>query len=850
MQFQYPIGGLDQSLAYARQPPNTTPDAVNQRPYDVFENRGRGGTRPGLDRANYTQLGSGNPIRLLNTVNLIGTDNFDFWADSFAGSGLSAVWDAGQFAGTPNIEVINSRTLATVDGTTELGASASTSVLTNPSYTAYRVGIFIVPYEGEHNATYRIHARMDASSPDSETDGIICELVLAAGGIYSGVLKRYVGGVLTSNNFSGGTLSADMPGWFELDISSTTTVKCYWRGAELVSQTGISAAVGQRFGFSMVGTTSADKACVDRFRVQYFRTSKYELIRPIKVASSNGTLYRETYFDVMQAVSTNPTLLSTDRVMCADMNNKLWIADWSEPLASGTNGTNTTTSFDSASYADWTTLGIDTDDHSLHIVSGTQTGANETLAVGMHPITTVASGALTLTTSPGPAATAITFRVLRHPKVYDRATDLITAWTATRYSTGTIAIVAGVVTLTGGTLPTWIEGRSFVVDGKYYAVETRDSDTQATLFDNSVTLSSSNYYISKGSVPIGCRLMAKHGGRIYLAGDPTAPTAWYACAEGDPEDWDFSVVDNDQAAMSGPLSEVGEIGDPIIALCPWHRDLMMFGCRNSLWLLSGNPRVGTIQQVSQKIGVVEAGAWCTGPQNELVFLSRDGLYITNTTCLSCEPTPLSRGILPEELRNLSPNLVNVHMEYSVADRGIEIFITHKNSRDGVSHWWFDLASKTLWKQNIPKTMEPTAICYYSAADAEDDCVLLGCRDGYLRRYRDCAETDEGTEITNYVDMGPFALGAEPGLEGQLQQLQTTLSEESGDVTVSIRVGRSEAEAFTATARWTATISAGTGPIRWPKLQGAYAFIRYTGGSRPFGFERGNTQIVPLPKTVR
>ena len=120
MQFFYPIAGLDASMAYARQPPLTTPDALNQRPFDVFEKRGRGGTRPGLDLAYNVQVGSGNPIRMAAIVHEFSSDNFDFWAESFAGTALSSVWSNGQFSGTPTIEELNKTTCATVTGTTSV----------------------------------------------------------------------------------------------------------------------------------------------------------------------------------------------------------------------------------------------------------------------------------------------------------------------------------------------------------------------------------------------------------------------------------------------------------------------------------------------------------------------------------------------------------------------------------------------------------------------------------------------------------------------------------------------------------------------------------------------------------
>ena len=71
----------------------------------------------------------------------------------------------------------------------------------------------------------------------------------------------------------------------------------------------------------------------------------------------------------------------------------------------------------------------------------------------------------------------------------------VTEMTTTEpYSTGTIEVASGVVTLTGGTFPAWSAQGDFVANSKVYSVATRDSDTQVTLDDTSVTIASGTTY--------------------------------------------------------------------------------------------------------------------------------------------------------------------------------------------------------------------------------------------------------------------------------------------------------------------------------------------------------------------
>ena len=50
LDFYFPIKGKDANWSVINQPPITSSDLENVRPYDVYENRARGGQRPGLKK--------------------------------------------------------------------------------------------------------------------------------------------------------------------------------------------------------------------------------------------------------------------------------------------------------------------------------------------------------------------------------------------------------------------------------------------------------------------------------------------------------------------------------------------------------------------------------------------------------------------------------------------------------------------------------------------------------------------------------------------------------------------------------------------------------------------------------
>lgn len=75
--------------------------------------------------------------------------------------------------------------------------------------------------------------------------------------------------------------------------------------------------------------------------------------------------------------------------------------------------------------------------------------------------------------------------------------------TTAPYATGTIAIAAGVVTLTGGTFPTWAADGVLKVNDRYYSVASRGSGTQITLDSTSVTVTAgASYQLARPEIPL------------------------------------------------------------------------------------------------------------------------------------------------------------------------------------------------------------------------------------------------------------------------------------------------------------------------------------------------------------
>lgn len=75
--------------------------------------------------------------------------------------------------------------------------------------------------------------------------------------------------------------------------------------------------------------------------------------------------------------------------------------------------------------------------------------------------------------------------------------------TTAPYTTGTVTIASGVVTLTGGTFPSWAADGILKVSNSYYSISLRNSGTSLTLDDTSVTVSSATAFsLGRPEIPL------------------------------------------------------------------------------------------------------------------------------------------------------------------------------------------------------------------------------------------------------------------------------------------------------------------------------------------------------------
>jgi hypothetical protein len=93
--------------------------------------------------------------------------------------------------------------------------------------------------------------------------------------------------------------------------------------------------------------------------------------------------------------------------------------------------------------------------------------------------------------------------------------------TTAPYATGTVTIAAGVVTLVGGTWPSWAANGILKVGDNYYSISLRNSGTSLTLDDTSVTVASAaSFELARPEIelPTGFEAIANDSDLTYYPG--------------------------------------------------------------------------------------------------------------------------------------------------------------------------------------------------------------------------------------------------------------------------------------------------------------------------------------------
>lgn len=244
-----------------------------------------------------------------------------------------------------------------------------------------------------------------------------------------------------------------------------------------------------------------------------------------------------------------------------------------------------------------------------------------------------------------------------------------------------------------------------------------------------------------GAMPEKAYLGCLYRGRGVLAGNPDYPYQWYMSKLGDLFNFKY-YVNNPLSAVSAGNADAGEIGDIIRCLIPYKDDYLIFGCANSIWVMRGDPVAGgSLDEVDLTVGIYGAKSWCFDGAGNLYFWGTGGIHKLPRDFGPIEP--LSAVRLPELISDeaADPSTHRITMEYDRKRNGIFISVTKVT--DGTnSCYWYDLTLKSFYPESYPEECGAYSQFYYDANNTAYKDLLVGCKDGWIRKFDDSEKDDD------------------------------------------------------------------------------------------------------------
>ena len=233
-------------------------------------------------------------------------------------------------------------------------------------------------------------------------------------------------------------------------------------------------------------------------------------------------------------------------------------------------------------------------------------------------------------------------------------------------------------------------------------------------------------------------LVQRHGARLVMAGLEPAGSNWFLSKINDPFDWTpgagVSVGVEAVAGSSG--TTFGQIGDNIKALIPVGTNSLVFGCTNSMTMLTGDPAFSDVKfrQVSRTVGVLGPRAFT--PVNEMSTLvaSSEGVFGIDPNTFDIERgARVSRDRLDNLFSRLDFENTNVVMGYDDARSVALMFVTKTDDPTSSEIFALDMSNGGWWKWQIANSdmRGVQAVVSFRPVDGDRSTPWLGTNNGHL-----------------------------------------------------------------------------------------------------------------------
>jgi hypothetical protein len=323
---------------------------------------------------------------------------------------------------------------------------------------------------------------------------------------------------------------------------------------------------------------------------------------------------------------------------------------------------------------------------------------------------------------------------------------------------------------------------------------------------------------SAGTLPVDSKgrkptLIENWRDRIVMAGVIGDPHEYYMSKRGDGTDWDYTptTVTNTQA-ISGTNAPAGRSPDVIRTIIPLNDDVLIWGCDQSIWAMSGDPmEEGRIDNIVEGVGMPFGRPWCKDMTGSFYFFgSKGGVY---RGAVGQGIQKITVGSIEERMSDIDFDKNIIRLLWNEQDQGVHVFITPLNAYNSTTHYFYDTRAEAWWLDKFETASSskyihnPKEVHVFDGLDPNDRVILMGGWDGFIRKWDLSESDDDGNAIDSYVYVGPIV--SENFGMVRLNELRVQLGKNSSNVTASIFTGDNAEDAYAqTTAHFTSTFSAG------------------------------------------
>ena len=275
-----------------------------------------------------------------------------------------------------------------------------------------------------------------------------------------------------------------------------------------------------------------------------------------------------------------------------------------------------------------------------------------------------------------------------------------------------------------------------------------------------------------GTMPDKSYLISVYRGRMVLSGNPEYPHQWYMSKVADPFNFLYGA-DDPMSAVAGNNADAGQCSDIIRCLISFHDDYLIFGATSTIWVLRGDPVAGgSLDNLSDTTGIFGANSWCFDENRNLYFWGSGGIYVIKADFSGVKN--LTAFTLPDIINDeaADPSTHRITMGYDKKRHGLVIAITLLSDGSN-SNYFYSFKTQGFYPESYPDECGPYSLFYYDANDTTFADLLVGCKDGYIRKYLNTAKDDDvgasDDAISSYVTYPITALG-DVDINGRLGEL--------------------------------------------------------------------------------